>query len=89
MPGAAPAMFLRHEPIGTYAYLYLVESVYEDGHARRHIIRNPGRREDVEARGDPERSAKARGTTPALGCRRIGPGLIFERPWSETGCRAA
>ena len=34
-------------------------------------------------------SAEARGATPVLGCRRIGPGLIFERLWSETGCRAA
>lgn len=33
-------------------------------------------------------SAAARGAAPVLGCRRIGPGLIFERLWSETGCRA-
>ena len=33
-------------------------------------------------------SAEARGAAPVLGCRRIGPGLIFERLWPETGCRA-
>lgn len=103
MLGAGVAMFLRHKRIGKYTYVYLVESVYEDGRTRQHIIRNLGRREDVEARGDLERlaasaarlsrkalvlSAEARGATPVLGCRRIGPGLIFERLWSETGCRA-
>ena len=96
-------MFLRHKRIGKYTYVYLVESVYEDGRTRQHIIRNLGRREEVEARGDLERlaasaarlsrkalvlSAEARGAAPVLGCRRIGPGLIFERLWSETGCRA-
>jgi hypothetical protein len=98
-------MFLRHKRIGNgkYTYVYLVESVYEDGRTRQHIIRNLGRREEVEARGDLERlaasaarlsrkalvlSAEARGAAPVLGCRRIGPGLIFERLWTETGCRA-
>jgi hypothetical protein len=96
-------MFLRHKRIGKYTYVYLVESVYEDGRTRQHIIRNLGRREDVEAGGDLERlaasaarlsrkalvlSAEARGAAPVLGCRRIGPGLIFERLWRETGCRA-
>jgi hypothetical protein len=96
-------MFLRHKRIGKYTYVYLVESVYEDGRTRQHIIRNLGRREDVEARGDLERLAasaarlsrkalvlwrQASGTAPVLGCRRIGPGLIFERLWRETGCRA-
>ena len=96
-------MFLRHKRIGKYTYVYLVESVYEDGRTRQHIIRNLGRREDVESRGDLERlaasaarlsrkalvlSADARGAAPVLGCRRIGPGLVFERLWRETGCQA-
>ena len=96
-------MFLRHKRIGKYTYVYLVESVYEDGRTRQHIIRNLGRREDVEAGGDLERlaasaarlsrkalvlSAEARGAAPVLGRRRIGPGLVFERLWRETGCQA-
>jgi hypothetical protein len=96
-------MFLRHKRIGKYTYVYLVESVYQDGRTRQHIIRNLGRREDVEAGGDLERlaasaarlsrkalvlSAEARGAAPVLGCRRVGPGLVFERLWTETGCRA-
>ena len=28
------------------------------------------------------------GAVPALYCRRIGPALLFERLWTETGCRA-
>ncbi len=47
-------MFLR---IGKCTYVYLVESVSEDGRTRQHIIRNLGRREDVEAFGDLERLA--------------------------------
>ncbi len=96
-------MCLRHKRIGRYPYVCLVESVYASGRTRQHIIRNPGRREEVEARGDLERlaasaarlsrkalvlSVEARGTAPVLGCRRIGPGLIFERLWRKTGCRA-
>ncbi len=50
-------MFLRHKRIGKYTYVYLVESLYEGGRTRQHIIRNLGRREDVEARGDLERLA--------------------------------
>ena len=96
-------MFLRHKRIGKYTYVYLVESVYENGRTRQHIIRNLGRREDVEAGGDLERlaasaarlsrkalvlSAGTRGAAPVVGCRRIGPGLVFDRLWRETGCRA-
>jgi hypothetical protein len=31
--------------------------------------------------------AQARGEAPVVACQRIGPGLIFERLWAETGCR--
>ncbi len=30
-------MFLRHKRIGKYTYVYLVESVYQDGRTRQHI----------------------------------------------------
>ena len=50
-------MFLRHKRIGKYTYVYLVESVYEGGRTRQHIIRNLGWRENVEAGGDLERLA--------------------------------
>ena len=40
MLGVGVAMFLRHKRIGKYTYVYLVESVCEDGRTRQHIIRH-------------------------------------------------
>ena len=36
--GGDTAKILRHKRIGKYSYVYLVESVYEDGRTRHHII---------------------------------------------------
>lgn len=45
-------MFVREKHIGRYTYVYLVETVREDGRTKQRIIRNLGRKEDVERRGD-------------------------------------
>ncbi len=37
-------MFFHHKRVGNSIYVYLVESVYEDGRTRQHINRNLGRR---------------------------------------------
>ena len=42
-------MFVREKRIGAYSYLYLVETVREDGRTKQRIIRNLGRKEAVEA----------------------------------------
>ena len=42
-------MFVRERRIGAYRYLYLVETVREDGKTKQRIIRNLGRKEAVEA----------------------------------------
>ncbi len=96
-------MFVREKRIGRYRYIYLVESVREDGKTKQRILKNLGRKEVVEARGDLDRLARSAarlarrsmvlslvegGAVPALCCRRIGPALLFERLWTETGCRA-
>lgn len=96
-------MFLREKRIGAYTYIYLVEAVREDGKAKQRIIRNLGRKEVVEANGDLDRLARSaarlakrsmvlsvldENDTPAVHCRRIGPPLLFERLWHETGCPA-
>jgi hypothetical protein len=44
-------MLVRQKRIGRYTYVYLVETVREDGQIKQRIIRNLGRREDVERRG--------------------------------------
>ena len=52
-------MFVREKRIGRYTYVYLVETVREDGRTRQRIIRNLGRKEDVERRGDLDRLARS------------------------------
>jgi hypothetical protein len=96
-------MFVREKQIGPYRYVYLVESVRENGRTKQRIIKNLGRKELVEAKGDLDRLARSaarlaqrsmilslidEGGAPTLATRRIGPPLAFERLWRETGCRA-
>ena len=95
-------MFVREKRIGPYTYLYLVETVREGGKTKQRIIRNLGRKEEVEKRGDLDRLLRSaarlaqrsmilslleEGAVPQLQCKRIGPPLLFERLWRETQCR--
>ena len=95
-------MFVREKQIGPYRYVYLVESVRENGRTKQRIIKNLGRKEEVAAKGDLDRLARSaarlaqrsmilslldQGGVPTLATRRIGPPLAFERLWRETGCR--
>jgi len=96
-------MFVREKRIGAYNYLYLVETVRENGKTKQRIIRNLGRKEAVEAAGDLDRLARSAarlsrrsmilsliedGSAPDVACRRIGAPLLFERLWRDSGCGA-
>lgn len=96
-------MFVREKRIGPYTYVYLVETVREDGKTKQRIIRNLGRKEDVERNGDLDRLARSaarlaqrsvvlslldQAEAPVPTCKRIGPPLLFERLWRNTGCGA-
>jgi Transposase DDE domain len=96
-------MFVREKRIGRYTYIYLVETVRADGHVKQRIIRNLGRKEDVLRHGDLDRLARSaarlaqrsmvlstleQDSVPQLGCKRIGPPLLFERLWRDTACGA-
>ena len=96
-------MFVREKRINGYTYLYLVESVREDGRAKQRIIKNLGRKEVVVASGELERLASsvaryaeravvlsqlAAGNPDGLACKRIGAPLLFGRLWEQTGCKA-
>jgi len=95
-------MFVREKHINGYTYLYLVETVREDGRTKQRIIRNLGRKEAVLASGALDRLAASVGRfveraivlqaiecgDPALAVRRIGAPLLFGRLWEETGCAA-
>jgi hypothetical protein len=94
-------MFVREKRIGPYTYIYLVETVREDGRIKQRIIRNLGRKDAVQRDGDLERLARSAArlaqramvlslleadSTPRLNCKRIGPPLLFERLWPDSGC---
>lgn len=96
-------MFVREKKIGAYRYLYLVESVREAGRVKQRVIKNLGRKEAVQASGELDRLARSLAkvaqrslvlslldgqTAAQAGARRIGPALLFERLWAQTGCRA-
>ena len=85
------------------AYLQIVESRRDGDQVRQQVIATLGRFEDLQASGQLERlvrsgarfAAKAMVLSAAsneaaikIGVRRIGPALVFERLWEETGCRA-
>jgi Transposase DDE domain len=95
-------MFVREKRIGPYTYVYLVETIREDGRVRQRIIRNLGRKEEVERSGDLDRLVRsatrlaqrsmilslleAGGGAEDLACQRIGPPLLFERLWRDSQC---
>lgn len=96
-------MFVREKRIGPYTYVYLVETVREGARTRQRIVANLGRKEMVAARGGLDRLARSAarlaqrsmiltladgGKIPHLTCQRIGPPLLFERLWRDSGCRA-
>src|SRR6185295_11199364 len=96
-------MFVREKRINGYTYLYLVETVRENGGAKQRIIKNLGRKEALAASGALERLASSvaryteravvlsqleTGNPERLACTRIGAPLLFGRLWEETGCRA-
>src|ERR671927_1618817 len=96
-------VFVREKHINGYTYLYLVETVREDGRTKQRILKNLGRKDAVLADGSLERLASsvaryaeravvlselAAGHPNQLACRRIGGPLLFGRLWERTGCRA-
>src|SRR4051812_43623527 len=96
-------MFVREKRINGYTYLYLVETVREDGRTKQRIIKNLGRKEAVTASGTLERLASSvaryaeravvlsqleAGNPAGLACKRLGAPLLFGRLWEETGCGA-
>jgi transposase len=96
-------MYFRKKTSGGRAYLQIVESRREGASVRQQVIATLGRVEDLRQSGQLERllrsgarfadkailiDAVANGDLTASAARRIGPTLVFERLWEETGCRA-
>src|SRR5450830_272734 len=86
-------MFVREKRIGAYSYLYLVETVRENGKTKQRIVRNLGRKEMVEARGDLDRLARSAARLSQRSMilsliEDVSAPLLFERLWRDSGCRA-
>jgi hypothetical protein len=96
-------MYFRRKTSAGRAYLQIVESRREGDQVRQQVIATLGRFEELQASGQLERllrsgarfaakamvlSAASDDATIKIAVRRIGPALVFERLWEETGCRA-
>jgi hypothetical protein len=95
-------MFFRTKTSGTRSYLQVVENRWEDGRPKQRVIATLGRLDQLQRTGQLDAllasgarlaqsvlllSAHAKGQIPTVTTRRIGPALIFERLWQQTGCR--
>lgn len=95
-------MFFRTKTSGPRTYLQVVENRWEDGRSRQRVIATLGRLDELQQSGQLEallisvaRLAEsvlvltdhAQGKLPAYTSRRIGPALVFQRLWEQTGCQ--
>ena len=95
-------MFFRTKTSGPRSYLQIVENRWVDGRPRQRVIATLGRLDQLQQTGQLDAllvsgvrlaqsvlllSAHAKGQLPTITSRRIGPALIFERLWRETGCQ--
>jgi hypothetical protein len=95
-------MFFRTKTSGTRSYLQIVENRWEDGRPKQRVIATLGRLDQLQQTGQLDAllvsgarlaqsvlllSAHAKGQLTTITTRRLGPALIFERLWRETGCQ--
>ena len=93
-------MFVRIKKSGSRQYLQVVESYWEEGATKQRVIATLGRLDHLQAQGDIDgilkslsrfsehvkvTKAYSTGHLEARSCLRIGPSLVFERIWQETG----
>ena len=95
-------MFFRTKTSGPRTYLQVVENRWEHGRSRQRVVATLGRLDQLQQSGQLEallisgaRLAEsvlvltdhAQGKLPAYTSRRIGPALVFQRLWEQTGCQ--
>src|SRR5436190_7570456 len=96
-------MYFRKKTSAGRAYLQIVASRRAGDQVRQQVIATLGRFDELQASGQLERllrsgarfaakamvlSAVADDAALKIAVRRIGPALVFEPLWEETGCRA-
>jgi hypothetical protein len=99
----AGVLYFRRKTSAGRAYLQIVESRRDGDQVRQQVIATLGRFDELQASGQLERlvrsgarfaakamvlSAASNDAAIKIAVRRIGPALVFERLWEETGCRA-
>jgi len=97
-------MFFRKKTTKGHSYLQIVENRRETGKVKQRVVATLGRMDALTASGQLESllrsgakfaqaaivlSAHDKGQIARVCSSRIGPGLVFERLWGETGCKAA
>jgi hypothetical protein len=95
-------MFFRVKQSGPRQYLQIVENFRQDGQVRQRVLTTLGRLDELRRSGDLDGllasgarfaehvlllTAHRNGQVPVVKSQRIGPTLIFERLWHETGCQ--
>src|SRR5919107_2077221 len=95
-------MFFRTKTSGARSYLQIVENRWEGGRTRQRVIATLGRLDQLQQDGRLDAllasgarlsqsilllSAHAKGQLPTITIRRIGPALVFQRLWQQTGCQ--
>ena len=95
-------MFPRVKRSGKYSYVQLVENRRENGRTRQRVVCTLGRLEKLIDDGVLENLAEFAGRFSnqflilsahrnnelnSVQTRKIGPGIVFERLWKETGCQ--
>lgn len=96
-------MYFRQKQSGSHTYLQIVESHRQGGQPRQRVIATLGRLDELTQNGQLESllasgarfapgamllNAFERGEITSVGKISIGPGLIFERLWQQTGIAA-
>jgi Transposase DDE domain len=95
-------MFFRVKQSGPRQYLQIVENFRQDGRVCQHVLTTLGRLDELRHSGNLDGllasgarfaehvlllTAHRNGQVPVIKSQRIGPTLIFERLWHETGCQ--
>ena len=95
-------MFARVKKSGKYQYLQIVENNKEKGKVKQRVIATVGRMDQLQSKGRVETLIRSLSrfseqallvisgkSDVAVDAQKIGPSLIFERLWKETGIQAA
>jgi Transposase DDE domain len=96
-------MFFRVKTSGPRRYLQIVENTRDHGRVRQHVLTTLGRLDLLQHSGQLDAllasgarfaehilllTAHQAGQAPVVRSSRLGPALVFERLWRDTGCQA-